>query len=104
EVDFTLAILGEFQSVEDDVIVTSFEPGNQPVPLVVNEDGPAIELAAQGLGQIDLKADDLPRILRVRKDVRGAAFRISTPSQLTNLSNRCRRSEKRESAERQGNQ
>src|SRR5581483_7396564 len=47
----------------------------------LHEDGRPAELAGDELGDLDVEADDLRRMSRIRFDERGAAFGIAAPAQ-----------------------
>ena len=65
KIDLPLAVLGDLQTVEREVVVAALEAGDEAVRLVLDEDGAAVEPAAERLGQLDLEADRLARVLRV---------------------------------------
>jgi hypothetical protein len=71
-----------FQPVEDDVEVTTLERRDQVRPIVLVKFGTHAELACQGLGNVDLEADDHTRLVRALVHVRLAALQITAPADL----------------------
>ena len=84
------ALRRDLEAIDDDLIFTALQPGNEPVPLVLHEPGGTSHACGERVGQIHFEPDDLCRIAWIRKGIRRSAFCIRRPDQLLILS-RCSR-------------
>ena len=86
KIDLRLAVFGHFEAVERQIVIAALQSRDETVPLVLDEDGRAIEFGAERRGEIDLESDRLARVLRILKNVGRAAFGIAAPAQFFALS------------------
>jgi hypothetical protein len=81
--DVLLIVSRQLQSIQDDVEVTTGEPWNELVPLILDHLCFDTKFRGQRLCQVVFKTDQLLRFLRIRIDVRSATFGIGTPQEHT---------------------
>src|SRR5213593_345885 len=84
----------DLEAVNHDVVLAALEAGDQTVPLVLNESRLPAHTRGQRICEIDLEADQVCGISRVRKRVWSAALGVGGPHKLLSGSGRSRKQQK----------